>query len=326
MNSTEPLPDNPMPDAHCTSQYNVGVLDVVGVTIVWFTVFRWILVVFVADDVNALCCLPNPKRLGSGMFKSFFLMLFSFGSLIYTIVQAAKCGEKLVAALMVFAGLYDMIFTIAKDSLHFMFLGMCCYFPLPDIALISASAVAITYGGQLRAIGIVALVIFAVFSLPNYNTPYHDHNSTYIAGPLAIKYTILYPMLLACFITIIVKDHNQWIPRPQTKLEQYLLVAKIISGTGAVDVLAVVFKLVRVCVCGSYDDNDNPDNLPDLETGIFWWGLKTSSVQQFNRPGLSVYNSWSQLDNAPRTFTESLPLSELERTIYGDEPLDDAKR
>ncbi|OAQ29917.1 hypothetical protein K457DRAFT_18766 [Linnemannia elongata AG-77] len=110
MNSTEPLPDNPMPDAHCTSQYNVGVLDVVGVTIVWFTVLRWILVVFVADDVNALCCLPNPKRLGSGMFKSFFLMLFSFGSLIYTIVQAAKCGEKLVAALMVFAGLYDMIF------------------------------------------------------------------------------------------------------------------------------------------------------------------------------------------------------------------------
>ncbi|KAK3816904.1 MAG: hypothetical protein JOS17DRAFT_794695 [Linnemannia elongata] len=324
MNSTEPLPDNPMPDAHCTSQYNVGVLDVVGVAIVWFTVFRWILVVLFADDVNVLCCLPNPKRLGSGMFKSFFVMLFSFGSLIYTIVQAAKCGEKLVAALMVFAGLYDMIFTVAKDSLHFMFLGICCFFPLPDVALISASAVAITYGGQLRILGIVALVLFVAFSLPNYNTPYHDHNSTYIAGPLAIKYTIIYPMLLACFITIIVKDHNQWIPRPQTKLEQYLLAAKIISGTGAVDVLAVVFKLVRAYVSDSYGDDDNPNNLPDLETGIFWWGLKTSSVQQINRPGLHVSNTWSQRDNAPRTFTESLPLSELERKLYGDEPQDGA--
>ncbi|KAG9071600.1 hypothetical protein KI688_005813 [Linnemannia hyalina] len=312
-----------MPDAHCTSQYNVRVLDVVGVTIAWLTVFRWILVVLFADDINLLCCLPNPKRLGSGKFKSFFLMLFSFGSLIYTIVQAAKCGEKLVAALMVFAGLYDMIFTLAKDSLHFMFLGICCMFPLPDVALISASAVAITYGGIL---GIAALVAFVMFSVPKYNTPYHDHNSTYIAGPLVIKYTVIYPMLLACFITIIVKDHNQWIPRPQMKLEQYLLVAKIISGTGAVDVFAAVFavvlKRVRMWVFDSYDDDENSDDLPDLETGIFWWGLKTSSVQEINRPGFHVYNSWSQVENAPRTFTESLPLSELERKLYGDEPQD----
>ncbi|KAF9152803.1 hypothetical protein BG015_004668 [Linnemannia schmuckeri] len=263
------MPDKPMPVAHCTSQYNVGVLDVVGVTVVWLTVFR--------------------------------------------------CGEKLVAALMVFAGLYDMIFTVAKDSLYFMFLGICCFIPLPDVALISASAVAITYGGQMRVLGIAALVIFAVFSLPFCNTPYHDETSTYIAGPLAIKYTILYPMLLACFITIIVKDHHQWTPRPQTKLEQYLLIAKIISGTGAVDVFAAVFKLIRMRACDSLDDDDNPRGLPDLETGIFWWGLKTSSVQEFNRPGLHVHDTWSQRENAPRTFTESLPLSELERKLYGDE-------
>ncbi|KAG0303436.1 hypothetical protein BGZ97_001912 [Linnemannia gamsii] len=324
MNSTEPIPDNPMPDAHCTSQYNVGVLDVVGVTIGWFTVFRWILVVLFADDVNVLCCLPNSKRLGSGMFKSFILMVFSFGSLIYTIVQAAKCGEKLVAALMVFAGLYDMIFTIAKDSLHFMFLGICCFCPLPDVALISASAVAITYGGQLRVLGIAALVIFAVLSLPFFNKPYHDDRSTYIAGPLAIKYTIIYPILLACFITIIVKDHHQWIPQPQTKLEQYLLAAKIISGTGMLDISAAVFKLIKMYVCGSVNNVDNPYNLPDVETGIFWWGLKTSSHQEVNRIGLRVRSHWSQEETAPRTLGQSQPLSELIRKMEKDDSQDDA--
>ncbi|KAG0011992.1 hypothetical protein BGZ82_002780, partial [Podila clonocystis] len=191
---------------------------------------------------------------------------------------------------MVFAGLYDMVFSFAKDNLYFTFVGICFHLPFPDIALISTSVIAITYGGQLRALGIASLVVFAVVSFPLFNKPYHDETSTYIAGPITIKYTILYPIVLACFITIIVKDHDQWIPRPQTKLEQFLLAAKIISGSPS---------------------DGNEDGLEDLETGIFWWGLKISSFQDHDGFGSSANQLWSQAGFAPPMFTESQPLSDF---------------
>ncbi|KAF9539078.1 hypothetical protein EC957_005818 [Mortierella hygrophila] len=63
MGSTASMPA--LPEDHYTSQYNVGTLDATGVIIVWLTVFRWILLVARADDINMLFYRPNPKRRGS---------------------------------------------------------------------------------------------------------------------------------------------------------------------------------------------------------------------------------------------------------------------
>ncbi|KAF9133118.1 hypothetical protein BGX30_012406 [Mortierella sp. GBA39] len=232
MDSTASMPA--LPEDHCASQYNVGTLDAIGVTIVWFTVFRWILFVARADDINILFCLPNPKRRGSSKQMALLHRALFVASPIYTIVQAANCRDhlmKLIITTMVF------LFILAKDLLFFDLQGQICGITFPDIIAVAAGAVAITEG---------ALYV--------------------MNGPSALKLTVLYPVFLATFVTALVKGHGQWIPRPSTVVEYVMLATRCVAGFGGVDVLgAICSKIYRHIV-------PEVEECPDVEPGFNWLG------------------------------------------------------
>lgn len=258
-----------LPDDHCASQYNVGTLDIVGVTIVWFTVFRWILLVALADDINILFCQPNPKRRGSSEQTTVLHLVLFIASPIYTIVQAANCRDhfmKLNVTIMVFLFIYEQIFTRAKDRLKFEFLGYCCGFMFPDIIAIAAGAVAITEGGSWRVFGIVIVVLFCLMALCNkYRLEGELHM---MMGPSALKFTVLYPVYLAVFVTVLVRDQGQWIPRPSTLVEYIMFVTRCVAGFGGIDVLGAIGSKIYRRIVPEVEES------PDVEPWFNWHSVR----------------------------------------------------
>lgn len=161
-------PITSLPFSSCTSQYNVGTLDAVGVTIVWFTILRWIALVAFGDDINAFIGLRDPKCRGKGWPEALIHVVLFLMAPIYTIVQAANCGDakfmKLNITAMVFLIIYELIFCGAKNNLRFEFLGYCCGITFPDIMLVAVGFVAIVEGGQWRALGIATIVLVCLLS------------------------------------------------------------------------------------------------------------------------------------------------------------------
>ncbi|KAG9071601.1 hypothetical protein KI688_005814 [Linnemannia hyalina] len=258
-----------LPEDHCASQYNVGTLDAIAVTIVWLTVFRWILLVALADDTNILFCRPNPKRRGSSKQMAILHHALFIASPIYTIVQAANCRDhlmKVIITTMVFLFMYEQIFSLAKDLLRFDPQGQICGITFPDIIAVAAGAVAITEGGSWRVFGIVIVVLFCLLLFGN---SYSLEGALYVlSGPSAIKLMVLYPVFLAIFVTALVKDHGQWIPRPSTVVEYVMLVTRCIAGFGGVDILgAICSKIYRYIV-------PEVEECPDVEPGINWRSVR----------------------------------------------------
>lgn len=200
--------------SHCNGQYNVGVLDGVGVGILWMNVFRWAVLLTFNDDINILFCLRNPVVVNgsSNILVTIFKVITGFvpvASLIYTIVQAANCGEKPLSALIVFVSFYDIVFQLTRAGLKLNAVAMCCL-PGPDLLLLILSAIAVGYGGQVRAIGIAGIVFVCILMCISCDST-TEVNGVIVkyVGPLVIFYGFVYPAILASFITIIVKDHDQ---------------------------------------------------------------------------------------------------------------------
>ncbi|KAF9429241.1 hypothetical protein BGZ76_001623 [Entomortierella beljakovae] len=205
------------------------------------------------------------------MFKNTLAYILTYASLIYVIIQASHCGQKIVSSLMVFMGMYEMIFAVAKSYLVFNPLAHLFFLSLPDIIMIATSALAITYGGLLRAIGIAGIVIFAVPSQNYFHRKVDDGEFIYLVGPITAKYMFLYPVILAIYVTVLVKDQDQWIPRPQTTLEYVLLIGRTISGMGILDILGAILNAIYRDRLGQDGIINNSSS--DLKTRIFWWGV-----------------------------------------------------
>ncbi|KAG0303435.1 hypothetical protein BGZ97_001911 [Linnemannia gamsii] len=273
-NASMPL----LPEDNCASQYNVGTLDAVGVAIVWFTVLRWIVLIIFADDLNILLCLPNPKRRGTGKPAISIQFVLVAMSPIYTIVQAFNCHDnllKLNATTMVFLIIYELIFCGAKNLLIFESLGHVCNFTFPDIIVIAAGVVAIiSEGGSWRALGILVIVLFCLTTLAgswcSVTVTYSRDSTSLVTGPDALKYTILYPVILAVYVTLLaVKGHGgQWIPKPSAVVEYVMLVTRTFAGFGGIDLVgAIGSKVYRLIV-------PEVEECPDVEPGFSWCTLR----------------------------------------------------
>ncbi|KAF9975697.1 hypothetical protein BGZ73_000548 [Actinomortierella ambigua] len=197
------------PESHCKDQYNVGVLDGVGVAILWFNVLRWAVLITFNDDIN---------------------ILLSF---------------------------------LTLDSV-----AILCI-PGPDLLLLITSSLAIGYGTDVRAVGIAGIVFVCILLCCGCQstTEFNGVVVQYI-GPVVFFYGILYPTLMACYITLIVRDHNQWIPRPQTTLEYVLLGLRTASGSGAMEILSVMGKKIY------HFFRPPPADTEYLIGKLRWWGLE----------------------------------------------------
>lgn len=174
--------------------------------------------------------------------------------------------------MMVFLIIYEQIFCLAKSQLTFEFLGHCCGVTFPDIILVAAGAVAIAEGGQWRALGITAVVLFGLLSNSIFSRQVLEGDELYLVGAAAIKFTIIYPAILAAFITMVVNDHGVWVPKPESAVEYVMLVTRGIAGFGGVDVLAaIVSSIYRLVV---KDDKA----LPDVESAFNWYSIRLNGI------------------------------------------------
>lgn len=256
----------PIVAPHCANEFNVGVLDGVGVGLAWLQALRWVLLVSFQDDINLLFCLPNPTV----SFTPFDILLFvvtqmiSTGSFIYTTVKAVHCGDPMIGVLLIFVGIYEIYFKGFKRFL-IMFHGRI------DISFwifALSCSLSISYGGQMRIFGIVGLSI--VFLCECYHAIYYNFSrkgyqlfpGDYIyRGPAILCQALIYPIILACFITIIVRDYSQWIPRPQSNLEYFFLIVRVAFGSGLIDVLKIpAKKIYRFFKPESESDEDEDDD------------------------------------------------------------------
>ncbi|KAF9436306.1 hypothetical protein BGZ76_004305 [Entomortierella beljakovae] len=275
--------------SYCINQYNVGVLDGVGVGLLWVYVLRWILLVSFNDDINLLFCLPNPAEdaFYQGWKHALFFttdILVPFGSLVYTIFQAVRCGEKLLSCLIVFVNLYEVMFKVTRLKLNFMTLGFYLggiVIYTPDVIVSISSGIAIGYGGQIRNIGIAGLVTAGLFSFCGntsrgkvYTTVDLRHETSTIVGAFILVYCLIYPIIIACFITVVVRDNSQWIPRPQSILEYILLVLRIITGFGISDILKLLILKIYRC----FKPSPIPEDKSLILNELYWWGQKHETI------------------------------------------------
>ncbi|KAG0285701.1 hypothetical protein BGZ96_010097 [Linnemannia gamsii] len=261
-----------LPEDHCTSQYNVGTLDAVGVAIVWLTVLRWIVLVMFGDDLNVLLCLRNRKRRGTGRFILLLQFILLAMSPIYTIVQAANCRDnllKLNITTMVFLIIYELIFCGVKYRLMFELQRHICNITLPDIIVVAAGAVAIaSEGGSWRTVGIVVVALFCLIILGGSccsgRLTDSSESTSMDIGPNAFKFTILYPVILAIYVTMLAANGHdgQWIPRPSAVVEYVMLITRAFAGFGGGDIIgAIGSKVYRLIV-------PELEECPDVEPGF----------------------------------------------------------
>ncbi|KAG0346480.1 hypothetical protein BG004_001647 [Podila humilis] len=276
--------------SHCTNQYNVGVLDGIGVGLLWVYVLRWILLKSYNDDINILFCLPNPAVEDPryrGWKQVLFLAidtLIPYGSLYYTVIQAVRCGEKLLSCLIVLVSLYEIVFKLKRLRLRISIwvISICGhYIGIPDTVVALSSAMAIGYGGQIRNIGIAGLVVVALsicgedtVQKEEYKTNELHHEIASYSGVFVLVYGLIYPILIACFITVIVRNNDQWVPRPQNVLEYILLVLRIITGFGISDILKLIFLKMYQCFKPDPPMSDKDLILDEL----YWWGHRTERI------------------------------------------------
>ncbi|KAF8948788.1 hypothetical protein BGZ46_005298, partial [Entomortierella lignicola] len=90
--------ESPALAPHCVNEFNVGVLDGVGVGLAWLQVIRWILLVSFQDGINLLIGLPNPvvKATTFSAFIAIVTQSISTGSFIYAAVKAFHCGDAMI--------------------------------------------------------------------------------------------------------------------------------------------------------------------------------------------------------------------------------------
>lgn len=140
------------------------------------------------------------------------------------------------------------------------------YDNFPDIIVVAAEAVAIPEGGSWRMFGIVVVALFCLLIL---SSKYISEGELYVMiGSSALMFTVVYPTFLAIFVTILVKDHGQWIPRPSTVVEYVMLVTRCVAGFGGIDVLgATVGKIYRRV-------DPEVEECPDVEPGFNWHSVR----------------------------------------------------
>ncbi|KAK5823652.1 hypothetical protein F5H01DRAFT_402023 [Linnemannia elongata] len=207
-----------------------------------------------SDDINIFFSQPNPNRRGSSKQAALLQVALSLSSPIYTIVQAANCRDhlmKLNITTVVFMFIYGHIFSRAKDRLEIELLGHD--FAIPE-------------GGSWRMFGIVVVALFCLLIL---SSKYISEGELYVMiGSSALMFTVVYPTFLAIFVTILVKDHGQWIPRPSTVVEYVMLVTRCVAGFGGIDVLgATVGKIYRRV-------DPEVEECPDVEPGFNWHSVR----------------------------------------------------
>lgn len=167
---------------------------------------------------------------------------------------------------MVFLFIYEQIFTGAKDRLVFELLGHVCGITFPDVIAVAAGAVAITEGGTWRVFGIVIVVLFCLLGLCN---KYILEGELYVmTGPSPLKFTVLYPVFLAIFVTVLVRDQGQWIPRPSTVVEYIMLITRCVAGFGGVDVLGAIGSKIYRRIVPEVEES------PDVEPGFNWYSIR----------------------------------------------------
>ncbi|KAF9429153.1 hypothetical protein BGZ76_001740 [Entomortierella beljakovae] len=280
--------DTPPPLAsHCVGEFNVGVLDGVGVGILWLQVLRWFLYITFQDDINLLFCLPNPVV--SFTKKDFILFvvtqMVSNGSYIYTIVKAFKCGDSMIGVLLICVNFYEIYFKFYKRFL-IMFSGDQVDGPFCLFSI--ACSLSISYGGQLRIVGIVGISIeflcacYHAIYFNFYPEGYKNVPGDYIyKGPGIICHAIVFPVILACFITIIVKDYSQWIPRPQSSLEYFFLITRILFGSGLFEVLKTLVMRIYHFFKPATVDPDEIDFWGFIRNiNVTWIGIKSPLLAQ----------------------------------------------
>ncbi|KAF9200178.1 hypothetical protein BGZ49_009611 [Haplosporangium sp. Z 27] len=238
--------------SYCMNQYNVGVLDGVGVGLLWFYVLRWILLISFNDDINILFCLPNPAEdpFYRGWKHAFFFtidILIPFGSFSYTIFQAARCGDRLLSCLVVFVNLYEVIFKFTRLKLNLIIfhIYLCCFtIYAPDIIVALSSAMAIGYGGQIRNIGIAGLVIVVLFLGCGYNYRTKEYKTNELRHEI------------------------------NTYKEYILLIIRIITGFGISDISKLLFLKIYRCFKPAPPISDKTLILNEL----YWWGQSTETI------------------------------------------------
>ncbi|KAG0068830.1 hypothetical protein BGZ89_004007 [Linnemannia elongata] len=167
----------------------------------------------------------NPKRRGSSKQAAPLQVALSLSSPIYTIVQAANCRDHLMK--------------LNITTAVFLFIYEHIFSRAKDRL-------------EIELLGHDCRITFRT-SLPS------------LPGQLRLpKFTVVYPTFLAIFVTILVKDHGQWIPRPSTVVEYVMLVTRCVAGLGGIDVLGtIVGKIYRRVV-------PEVEECPDVEPGFNW--------------------------------------------------------
>ncbi|KAF9204206.1 hypothetical protein BGZ49_005574, partial [Haplosporangium sp. Z 27] len=97
-------------------------------------------------------------------------------------------------------------------------------------------------------------------------------------GPNIICQGLIYPVVLACIITIIVKDYNHWIPRPQSNPERFFLVTRIIFASGLFEVVKALGKKIYRFYLPESESNSDSDDSQEFwgDINVTWIGVKSS--------------------------------------------------
>ncbi|KAF9152802.1 hypothetical protein BG015_004667 [Linnemannia schmuckeri] len=114
--------------------------------------------------------------------------------------------------------------------------------------------------------------MFGLLSNSIFSRQVLEEDALYLVGAAAVKFTILYPAILAAFITMLVNDHGVWIPRHESAVEYIMLVTRAVAGFGGVDVLAafvdltyrLVFKDTKAC--------------PDVKPAFNWYSIRLDGI------------------------------------------------